>query len=250
MVWLPSIRISGSTIGANPASWLNAAKSASARAFTSMHVRVGRCSPIAITARHLVNRAPNSRYSMSRSRRPSSPSVIFSPAKAARGVVCLSTLMPGMTPCFASTSAMGLPSVVCWRIVSSNRIAPLMHSPSPGVVKSISRYARRFSSVETMFRALNRSSIVGILSSAARMPLPDAMSAATVDCISLVMSAFTPVWGIHFASRLRMARSSFRRFASDLGYAIRRSLSASRTIWDTINRAFSLSSAGTTYQGA
>ena len=35
-----------------------------------------------------------------------------------------------------------------------------------------------------------------------------------------------------------------------LGYAILRSSSALRTIWETIKRAFSLSSAGTTYQGA
>src|SRR5207244_2684523 len=35
-------------------------------------------SPIVITARHFVKRAPSSRYSFRRSRRPSRPSVIFS----------------------------------------------------------------------------------------------------------------------------------------------------------------------------
>src|ERR1022692_4353816 len=53
----------------------------------------------------------------------------------------------------------------------------------------------------------------------------------------------------YFASNLRIEFNSRRRFAVVLGYAILSSLSASRTIWETINRAFSLSSAGTTYQG-
>lgn len=51
-------------------------------------------------------------------------------------------------------------------------------------------------------------------------------------------------------SSLRMAFNSCRRFSVVLGYAIFSSLSVSRTIWETISRAFSLSSAGTAYQGA
>ena len=54
----------------------------------------------------------------------------------------------------------------------------------------------------------------------------------------------------YLTSSLRIDFNSRRRFAVVFGYAILSSLSVSRTIWETINRAFSLSSAGTTYQGA
>ena len=54
----------------------------------------------------------------------------------------------------------------------------------------------------------------------------------------------------HFASRVRINCNSRWRFASVLGKLILSPSSVSRTIRDTINRAFSLSSAGTTYQGA
>jgi hypothetical protein len=54
----------------------------------------------------------------------------------------------------------------------------------------------------------------------------------------------------YFASSLRIDFNSPRRFSVDFGYAILSSLSVSRTIWETIKRALSLSSAGTTYQGA
>ena len=54
----------------------------------------------------------------------------------------------------------------------------------------------------------------------------------------------------YLTSNLRMAFNSCRRFAVVLGYARFNSLSLSRTICETINRTFSLSSAGTTYQGA
>jgi hypothetical protein len=50
------------------------------------------------TARHLVNRAPRSWYSARRSRRPSRPSVTFSPVAPASGFAPLSTLMPGNDP--------------------------------------------------------------------------------------------------------------------------------------------------------
>jgi thioredoxin 2 len=55
---------------------------------------------------------------------------------------------------------------------------------------------------------------------------------------------------LYFANCLRMDCSSARCLAVVLGYAIFSSLSASRTIAETIRRAFSLSSAGTAYQGA
>ena len=53
---------------------------------------------MSITARHFANRAPSSRYSTSRARRPSSPSVTSSSGDFASGVAPLSTLMPGMMP--------------------------------------------------------------------------------------------------------------------------------------------------------
>ena len=83
-------------------------------------------SPIAITARHFAKRAPIERYSESRSLRPSRPSVTVSPGAPARGFAPLSTLMPGMTPFSLSSFTKGLPSAVLCRIVSSNRITPLM----------------------------------------------------------------------------------------------------------------------------
>jgi hypothetical protein len=55
---------------------------------------------------------------------------------------------------------------------------------------------------------------------------------------------------IYLVSTLRIAFNSSMRFAVVLGYAIFRPLNVSRTIWETIKRAFSLSSAGTAYQGA
>ena len=47
------------------------------------------------------------------------PSVIFSPRQKARSTAPRSTLIPGITPSFSSTSGNGLPLESCWRIVSS-----------------------------------------------------------------------------------------------------------------------------------
>ena len=124
----PSISVSGSTMGTIPASWQSAAYLAMAWAFARMQPSVG--SPFAsstpITARHLANRAPSSRYSARRLPRPSSPSVTFSPGNSARSFAPASTLMPGMIPCFSSTSVNRVPSAVACRMVSSNRMTPLM----------------------------------------------------------------------------------------------------------------------------
>ena len=81
IVCVPSIRISGSTIGTSPASWLSAAYRASACAFVQTAYPLGSPSPIEITARHFANRAPSPRYSSNRSRSPSRPSVIVSPGR-------------------------------------------------------------------------------------------------------------------------------------------------------------------------
>jgi len=76
----------------------------------SRQAGVGRPGPMVMTARHLANRAPRSRYSARRSRSPSSPSVMSSPEVPARGVVPLSTLMPGRIPCPDKTCPSGVPS--------------------------------------------------------------------------------------------------------------------------------------------
>src|SRR5919106_1479388 len=132
-------------------------------------------------ARHLAKRAPSSRYSARRSRRPSSPSVTVSPSAARASCLApLSTLMPGMIPLLASSFGNGTPSLVDWRMVSSNRITPLMNSSTPSVVKRRSRYARRFSSVDSTPILSKRFLIVPVLSSAARMPLPGATIARAV----------------------------------------------------------------------
>jgi hypothetical protein len=99
-----------------------------------MQYSLGRVSEIEYVARHFAKRAPSPRYSSSRRRRPSRPSVIVSPSACARGFAPLSTLMPGMTPFEASSSGNGVPSSAFWRIVSSNRMTPLMYSSAPAVV--------------------------------------------------------------------------------------------------------------------
>ena len=59
-----------------------------------------------------------------------------------------------------------------------------MNSETPGVVKRRSRYARRFSSVDGRSIALNRFSMVGALSSAARIPFPEATRERATDSSS------------------------------------------------------------------
>ena len=61
---------------------------------------------------------------------------MVSPGKAASGLAPVSTLIPGITPDRSSTVTNGVPSSSACRIVSSNRITPLMCSPNPGVVNS------------------------------------------------------------------------------------------------------------------
>ena len=123
---VPSCSTSGSTIGTIPASWQSAAYRASACAFVQTQYSLGVSAAIEYVARHLAKRAPSSRYSASRSRRPSSPSVIVSSAVSASGLAPLSTLIPGMTPFDSSSFGNGVPSAALWRIVSSYRITPLM----------------------------------------------------------------------------------------------------------------------------
>src|SRR5829696_193826 len=64
-------------------------------------------------------------------------------------------------------------------------MTPLTNSSRPGVVKSMSRYPRRFSSVDSSEIESKRFSIVPELSSAARIPLLSATRALAVSCSSL-----------------------------------------------------------------
>src|SRR5262245_12325152 len=93
-----------------------------------------------------------------------------------------------------------------------------------GVVNSRLRYWRRVSSVDSMPTALKRFVIVGVLSSAARIPLPGAVSFAMVDMSSSwlfmgapSMLAARPCWtdGDHNGAPFRPARASpaFVKFA-------------------------------------
>ena len=106
--------------------------------------------------------------------------MIVSPSARASGFAPLSTLIPGMTPLLSRSAGNGVPSAELWRIVSSKRITPLMWSSAPGVVKSMSRYARRLSSVDSTSIESKRFLIVPSLSSAARIPLPGATSARAI----------------------------------------------------------------------
>ncbi len=111
----------------------------------------------------------------------------FSPGKPAIAFAPASSLMPGMMPCSCRQSRNGRPFFVFWCSVSSNRMAPLMAWPKPGVVTINSRQERRASSVWGMPRAANRLWQVGMLSSMASRPLSGAMSARTVGIRSLCM---------------------------------------------------------------
>src|SRR6516165_7446340 len=62
-----------------------------------------------MTARHFAKRAPMLRYSVRRSRSPSSPSVTVSLEEPAKGFAPVSTLMPGRIPWLARVSAKGAP---------------------------------------------------------------------------------------------------------------------------------------------
>ncbi len=84
-----------------------------------MQFRDGSASVIEYVARHLAKRAPSPLYSASRSRNPSRPSVTVSPSENGSAFAPRSTLIPGMIPCFSSTSTSGVPSAAFWRIVSS-----------------------------------------------------------------------------------------------------------------------------------
>src|ERR1700728_2777539 len=71
-------------------------------------------------------------------------------------------------------------------MVSSKRITPLMNSPAPGAVNSISRYARRVSSVDSSLMLLKRLRMVLVLSSAAKSPRCFATMAFAVAASSAV----------------------------------------------------------------
>jgi len=115
--------------------------------------------------------------------------VTVSPGNSASGFAPVSTLIPGITPAASSTLTNGTPSSVPCRIVSSNRITPLMCAPSSGVVNSICRYPRRVSSVLWTPIESKRFLIVPVDSSAARMPFPGATSAVAVVRIGSLIAA-------------------------------------------------------------
>src|SRR6478672_11221657 len=96
-----------------------------------------------------------------------------------------------MIPRLSSNFGNGVPSADDWRIVSSNMITPLMNSSAPSVVKSRSRYARRFSSDDSTPIESKRFLIVPSLSSAARIPLPGATRARAISsrvCVSAMVA--------------------------------------------------------------
>ena len=74
-------------------------------------------------------RAPRPRYSSSRARRPSRPSVTVSPGAGER-LVPLSALIPGRIPAPAGGPETAFRRAR-WRIVSSKRMTPLITSSSP-----------------------------------------------------------------------------------------------------------------------
>src|SRR5258706_10336632 len=171
--------------------------------------------PIVMTARHLAKRAPSLKYSSRRLRRPSSPSLTFSPGLSAMSCAPPSTLIPGMRPFALRYSAKGFPSFVFWRSVSSKRMTPLTNSAIPGVVKRSSRYARRFSSFDSTPTESKRFLQVPALSSAASSPLPGATIAFAVSAINF-MSICAP-FQFSICVHLRLsADTSFSRESLDV----------------------------------
>src|SRR3954471_15221637 len=77
-------------------------------------------------------------------------------------------------------------------------MTPLMYSSTPGVVKSMSRYARRLSSVDSRPIESKRFLMVLSLSSAARIPLPSATRAFAVSCSSVCAMASLSLSGFRF----------------------------------------------------
>ena len=84
-----------------------------------------------------------------------------------------------MIPARISTSGSGPAPPAC-RMVSSYMITPLTNADRPGVVKSISRSARRVSLVDGIPTAPHLLPMVDTDSSLARMPFPAATSACAV----------------------------------------------------------------------
>ena len=107
--WRAVIKI-GDEMTSGYAIHVNAHALAKACAFTWIAYPDVISSPILITARHLANFAPKSRYSATLSRRPSSPSVTISFSEPANGLAPASTLMPAITPRFSNKSTKGVPS--------------------------------------------------------------------------------------------------------------------------------------------
>ena len=122
------------------ASWHSAAYRASASAFTSIAYGDGRLVGDRVRGAPLGEPRAELAVLGQALPQPVEPSVTVSPSAAsASGLAPLSTLMPGMIPLPASTFGNGTPSLEDWRIVSSNRITPLMNSSTPSVVKRRSR---------------------------------------------------------------------------------------------------------------
>ena len=144
------------------------------------------------TARHLANLAPSEAYSANRSRSPSRPSVTVSFSNPANAFAPASTLMPASIPKLFKYAGNGVPSVLDCRMVSSNKITPPIKSAAPSVINNISRYRRLDSSVDSVLIVSNRFFIVGVLSSAAKIPLPFATIAFAVAFNTSRFIKFTP----------------------------------------------------------
>ena len=84
--------------------------------------------------------------------------------------------------------------VSCMGKGRKQRITPLTNSSIPSAVKRISRYSRRRSSVDSRPTPRSRFSIVGVLSSAARMPFPVATSARAVSAIDAISIVHRPLY--------------------------------------------------------
>ena len=175
-------------MGTSPCSWQIEAYLARACAFVEMLASLGIFCPILITALHLANLAPIEKYPAHLSLSPSRPSVIFSPGWLARSLAPVSTLMPGYMPLLERYSGIGVPSSMDCLIVSSNRMTPLIADSYPSVENMLDLYILLASGDGSIPTASSLLDIVPLLSSAARMPFPDATSSLAVfsrSCLSI-----------------------------------------------------------------
>ena len=99
--------------------------------------------------------------------------IIFKVNRLAKSFAPVSTLIPGTAPVSEIVEGIVLPSFDCWLIVSSYKITPPTQVFIVSDEKSMFLNFNLFSAVETTFTLSSLLVIVPVLSSVAKIPLPE-----------------------------------------------------------------------------